>query len=198
MVYGYFLNCAPAIPYTLVEDINAWYHSRLEPGCFYKALPFIAVNASEDTCLTCATRQEYINCGNYTVVNYEDGMLPLHELVDNYSIAWPFLFWLRWKWPSVAIFAVKNGIFAFESVLGRLAMGAWQEEPVDPIWIDCYNAMWMDNILTAIIAAVAVWMTTKITIILIQTMIQIVILIMYTYSALNYMSLAVEKSVANN
>ena len=196
MVYGYFLDCAPAIPYTLVEDINAWYHSRLEPGCFYKALPFIAVNASEDTCLTCATRQEYIHCGNYTVINYQDGMLPLHELIDEYSIAWPFFFWVRWKWPSIAIFAIKHGILSFESVLGRLAMGAWQEEPVDPIWVDCYNTMWLDNILTGILATIAVWMTAKMTIIFLQTLVQITILIMYTYSALNYMSLAVEKSVA--
>lgn len=198
MVYGYFLNCAPAIPYTLVEDINAWYHSRMEPGCFYKALPFIAVNASEDTCLSCSTRQEYVNCGNYTIVNYEDGMLPLHEFIDEYYITWPFLFWIRWKWPSAAVFAVKNGIFEFESVLGRLSMGAWQEEPIDPIWIDCYNAMWLDNILAGLLAGIAGYFAVKMTIIVIQTMIQMVILIIYTYKALNYMSLAVEKSVSNN
>ena len=198
LVYGYFLNCAPAIPYTLIEDINAWYHSRLEPGCFYKALPFIAVNASEDTCLTCATRQEYINCGNYTVINYKEGMLPLHEFIDEYSVAWPFFFWVRWKWPSAAVFAIKNGLFSFESVLGRLSMGAWQKEPVDPIWIDCYNAMWLDNILAGFLAVFGLWMFTKLAVIFIQTIVQIVILIMYTYSALNYMSLAVEKSVAND
>ena len=170
----------------------------MEPGCFYKALPFIAVNASEDTCLSCSTRQEYVNCGNYTIVNYEDGMLPLHEFMDEYYITWPFLFWIRWKWPSAAVFAVKNGIFEFESVLGRLSMGAWQEEPIDPIWIDCYNAMWLDNILAGLLAGIAGYFAVKMTIIAIQTMIQMVILLIYTYKALNYMSLAVEKSVSNN
>ena len=109
MVYGYFINCAPVIPVTLMEDINAWYHTRLEPGCFYKTLPFIALNASEDTCLTCSIRQEYTNCADYTAANYKDGMLPLKELISEYNIAWPSLFWIRWKFCSCD-FAVKNGI----------------------------------------------------------------------------------------
>ena len=198
IVYGYFINCVPIIPYTLMEDFNAWYHTRLEPGCFYKALPFIAVNASEDTCLTCAIRQEYTNCAEYTIANYEDGMLPLSEFMDEYGIAWPFLFWVRWKWPSVAIFLVRNGIIEFESVIGRLAMGAWQQAPVDPIWIDCYNAMWLDNIVTGAAAALAGYIAVKMMFILAQTAIQIGILVMYIYTTLTYMSLAVEKSVVVN
>ena len=181
-----------------MEDLNSWWHTRLNPGCFYKALPYIAIDASEDTCLTCAVRQEYINCANYTAANYESGMLPLSQLIEDYSFAWPFLFWLRWKWPSLAIFVVKNGILTFESTLGKLAMGAWQEEPIDPTWIDCYNAMWMDNILTGVFASLAVYITVKMTVILIQTAVQIGFLIMYIYTTLNYMSLAVEKSVVIN
>jgi hypothetical protein len=198
MVYGYFLNCSPVIPLTLVEDINSWYHTRMDPGCFYKALPYIAINATDDTCLSCASPQKYINCANYTIVNYEDGMLPLSELMEDYSIAWPFLFWIRWKLPEIAIFAVKNGLITYKSVLGRLAMGAWQEEPIDPIWIDCYNAMWLDNVLVGIFALLAAWITTKMMMIIFQTLIQLVILILYIYTTLSYMSLAVEKSVVVN
>lgn len=198
MVYGYFLNCIPVIPFTIMEDLNSWWHTRLNPGCFYKALPYIAIDASEDTCLTCAVRQEYINCANYTAANYESGMLPLSQLIEDYSFAWPFLFWLRWKWPSLAIFVVKNGILTFESTLGKLAMGAWQEEPIDPTWIDCYNAMWMDNILAGVFASLAIYITVKMSVILIQTAVQIGFLIMYIYTTLNYMSLAVEKSVVIN
>lgn len=195
MVYGYFINCIPVIPVTLMEDINAWYHTRLEPGCFYKALPFIAVNASEDTCLTCAIKQEYTNCASYTVSNYKEGMLPLKELISEYNIAWPSLFWIRWKWPSIATFAVKNGIVEFDSVVGRLAMSAWQQEPVDPIWIDCYNAMWLDNILFGGAGALAIYVTVKLVVAAVQWLVQLGFLIMYTYTTLTYMSLAVERSV---
>ena len=198
MVYGYFPNCSPVIPITLMEDINAWYHTRVNPGCFYKALPFMAVNASEDTCLTCQTRQIYTDCAKYTIANFEDGMLPLSELIEDYFIAWPFLFWIRWKWPSIAIFVVRNGLVRFESVLGRLAMGAWQQEPVDPVWIDCYNAMWLDNVLVGVSALVVGYVGMKLSIVMVQTMVQMVILVMYTYTTLSYMSLAVEKSVVVN
>jgi len=195
MVYGYFINCVPILPYTLAEDINAWYQTRLDPGCFYKILPYIARNASEDTCLTCAATQEYLNCGNYTIVNYQEGMLPLSEFIDSYYIAWPMFFWVRWQWPEIAIFLVQNGMVAFESVLGRLFMSAWQQEPVDPVWIDCYYAMWLDNILMVIIAVLVGYIAVKMTIIATQTCVQTGILIMYLYTTLNYMTLAVEKSV---
>ena len=195
IVYGYLLNCVPLVPYTLMEDLNEWYHTRIQPGCFYKSLPYLAFNASEDTCLTCSTPQQYLNCGNYTIANYEDGMLPLHELIEGYNIFWPLIFWVRWKWPSIAIFFVKNGILEFESIIGKLAMGAWQGEPIDPIWIDCYYAMWLDNILAGAIILTALYITTKLTIIAIQSIIQGVILIWYSYTTLGYMSLAVEQSV---
>lgn len=197
IVYGYFLNCVPLIPYPLIEDINAWYHTRLQPGCFYKALPYIAINATEDTCLTCASKQKYENCAEYTVQGFEEGMgmLTLKELIREYGFAWPFIFWVRWKWPSIAIFIVKNGIIKLESVVGRLAAGAWQGEPVDPVWIDCYNAMWLDNILLGVVATLGAYLTIKITFIAIQTVIELGILAMYMYTTLSYMSLAVEKSV---
>tara|TARA_B110000858_G_scaffold179036_1_gene215378 strand:+ start:156 stop:533 length:378 start_codon:yes stop_codon:yes gene_type:complete len=125
-------------------------------------------------------------------------MLPLSELIEDYSIAWPFLFWIRWKLPDIAIFAVKNGLITFDSVLGRLSMGAWQEEPIDPIWIDCYNAMWLDNVLVGIFALLAAWITTKMMMIIFQTLVQLGILIIYIYTTLGYMSLAVERSVVVN
>ena len=197
IVYGYFLNCAPLIPYPLAEDINAWYHTRMQPGCFYKTLPFIAINATQDTCLQCATKQVYQNCAEYTVKGYEQGMgmLTLKELIHEYGIAWPLLFWVRWKWPSIAIFTVKNGIIKLESVVGRLAAGAWQGESVDPVWVDCYNAMWLDNVLMAGIIVAGAYTATKLTFIAIQTVIQFGILLMYIYTTLSYMLLAVEKSV---
>lgn len=195
VVYGYMINCAPLVPLTLLDDINAWYHVRIQPDCFYKALPYLAVNASTDTCLTCSDPPTYLNCAEYTTANYEDGMLPLHELIEEYNIFWPALFWIRWQWPSLASFFVRYGVLPFESIIGRLAMSAWQNEPVDPVWIDCYYAMWLDNILAGIIIATALYVTGKLTIIMIQVTIQLVVLTMFSYTTLGYMSLAVEQSV---
>ena len=155
----------------------------------------MANNATEDTCLTCSAPQEYLNCAEYTVANYEEGMLPLSEFIEEYNSFWPSLFWVRWKWPSVAKFFVKNGIFKFKSVLGRLAMGAWQNEPIDPVWIDCYNAMWLDNLLLFALVAFIGYITFKMAVILVQMFIQIGILVVYIYTTLGYISLTVEQSV---
>ena len=195
IVYGYMINCTPLVPYTLVDDINAWYHSRIQPGCFYKTLPYLAVNASDDTCLTCSDTPSYLNCAEYTVANFEKGMLPLHELIEEYNIFWPAVFWIRWQWPAAASFFVRYGILPFESVVGRLAMGAWQNEPIDPVWVDCYYAMWLDNILAGVILAVTGYVVTKLSIIMFQFAIQLVVLTMFSYTTLSYMSLAVEQSV---
>lgn len=195
IVYGYMLPCAPLVPYTFVEDINAWYHTRIQPGCFYKLLPNIATNSTEDTCLTCAAPQNYMNCADYSVANYQDGMLTLRVLIEEYNIFWPGLFWIRWQWPSVMEFIVRNGLVTLDSTIGKLAMSAWQSEPVDPVWVDCYYAMWLDNIVAGVLILGAAYVTTKITVVLVQTIIQSVILVWYTYTALGYMSLTVEQSV---
>ena len=192
IVYGYMLSCAPLIPYTFVEDVNAWYHTRIQPGCFYKLLPNLASNSTEDTCLTCAGPQSYINCAEY---RGGGGALDLEELVREYHIFWPGLFLIRWKWPSIAIFLVRYGLLPFDSVIGRLAMGAWQGEPIDPVWVDCYHAMWLDNILAGILIVTAAYVSTKLAVIMVQTSIQAGLLVWYTYTALGYMSLTVEQSV---
>jgi len=195
IVYGYFLACAPTIPYTLVEDINGWYHTRMEPGCFYTNLPYLAINASEDTCLTCAEPQEYINCAEYTIANYQGLQLPLKDLIADYSIAWPALFYVRWQFPDVGKFLIDNGFLDTETTLGKLAWAARSQAPVDQVWIDCYKSMWLDNIVTFVILAIGSYIVAKLTIITVQTIVQLVILITYTYTALNYISLAVEQSV---
>jgi len=195
MVYDYMLTCAPLIPYTLIDDLNAWYYLRINPQCFYNNFPYMANNASDDTCLTCAAPQQYLNCAEYSVANYEQGMLPLSEFIGEYSIFWPSLFWVRWKLPEVAKFFVKHGIFEFNSVLGRLAMSAWQNEPIDPVWVDCYHAMWLDNILLFFILGLVGYLTFKMVVILVQMVIQIGILVIYIYTTLGYISLTVEQSV---
>jgi hypothetical protein len=195
IVYGYMLTCSPLLPYTLIDDINAWFHLRINPGCFYKNFQYLANNATDDTCLTCAAPQTYKNCAEYSIINYEPGMLPLSEFIEEYNIFWPSLFWVRWKWPEVAKFIVRNGLVTFESVLGRLFMGAWQDEPIDPIWVDCYHAMWLDNILVGAIVALAAYVSTKMAIIAIQIAIQSCIFVMYLYTTLGYISLTVEQSV---
>ena len=197
IVYGYMLPCAPLIPYTFLEDINAWYHQRIQPGCFYKLLPNIATNSTEDTCLTCSGPVDYMNCHEYTIANYQDGMLPLSELINEYHIFWPGLFLIRWQLPQLAQFTVRYGIIPLDSTIGKLAMGAWQNEPIDPVWVDCYYAMWLDNILAGVIIAVTLYVTTKITVVIVQTAIQAAILTWYTYTALGYMSLTVEQSVVS-
>ncbi len=196
IVYGYMMSCAPLIPYTFLEDINAWYHTRIQPGCFYKLLPNIAQNSTEDSCLTCSGPVMYMNCAEYTAVNYQDGMLPLSELIQEYHIFWPLIFLVRWQLPDTAKFAIRYGIINIDTVIGKLAMGAWQNETIDPVWIDCYYAMWLDNILAGIIIAAGLYITTKIAFVLVQTIIQACILTWYTYTALGYMSLTVEQSVA--
>ena len=195
MVYGYHLNCAPLLPYSLMDDFNAWYHSRIQPDCFYKFLPHLVFNATDDTCLTCSQPVIYQDCTVYTAANYTEGMLPLHELIEEYNIFWPALFWVRWQFPSIPTEAVRYGLLPFESVLGRLALGAWQQEPIDPVWIDCYHAMWLDNVLAAIIVAIVGYISFKLIFVTIQATIQVGILIGYAYTILSYMSLAIEQSV---
>ena len=55
--------------------------------------------------------------------------------------------------------------------------------------------MWLDNIVAGVLILGAAYVTTKITVVLVQTIIQSVILVWYTYTALGYMSLTVEQSV---
>lgn len=195
MVYGYQLNCAPLLPYTLIEDINAWYHARIQPGCFYKSLPNMALNVTEDRCLTCSGPQRYINCGEYTNVNHNEDMLALRDLISEYHIFWPLLFYIRWQWPTVAVFLVRYGVLSFDSILGQLAMSAWQGQPIDPMWIDCYHAMWLDNIVAGAIIVFGAYASTKLAIIAIQTSIKAAFLTWNTYTTLGYMSLTVEQSV---
>lgn len=223
MVYGYMLSCIPLVPYTLVEDIFAWYDSRLQPGCFYKMLPYLAYtgNTTEDLCLTCSVpdlwtqnpnagstlnettstfnllgqRQRYRNCAEYVSPNYIEGMLSLKDLIKEYSIFWTTLFWIRWKFPKIGIFFVKNGILAFDSVLGKLAVQAWQNAPIDNVWVDCYYAMWLNNILAGLALAIAAYVTFKMAIIGVQTILQVSMLTWYVYTSISWMSLTVENSV---
>jgi len=241
MVYDWRLSCAPLLPYTLVEDIHAWYVTRLETGCFYKILPFMALSPSEDMCLTCSApdpwtsekirtnhlwrelnsstwnvttgtsqfttlnktyydielgqRQTYLDCSTYTHENHIEGQLTLPELMMEYNIFWTPVFWFRWQFPEAAAFFVENGIFAFDTVIGKLMLAAWQEEPIDPVWKDCYHAMWLNNVLSVAVASITIYITTKLTVIAVQTFTQVAMLIWYTYMSLNYMTLAVEKSV---
>jgi len=243
MVYGYMLSCIPLIPYTLVEDIFAWYDSRLQPGCFYKMLPYLAYtgNTTEDLCLTCSApgpwtqdrmeanarysavnastwnqttgtsnfngtyyeiilgqRQRYRNCAEYISPNYIEDTLSLKDLIKEYSIFWTSLFWIRWKFPKVGIFFIKNGILSFDSVLGKLALQAWQNAPIDNVWFDCYYAMWLNNILAGVVLAIAGYVTFKMAIIGVQTILQISMLTWYVYTSISWMSLTVENSVVIN
>ncbi len=193
MVYGYQLNCAPLLPYTLMEDVNAWYYTRIQPGCFYKMLPHLVSNMTDDTCLTCSGPVLYQDCHQYSAAL--PSMLPLHRLIEDYNIFWPAMFWVRWQWPEIPIFLVRHGILNVDTTIGRLALGAWQREPIDPVWVDCYYAMWLDNVLAAVVVSVAAFVTFKLTFVMVQTAIQAVLAVGYAYTALGYMSLAIEQSV---
>jgi len=241
MVYDWQLSCAPLLPYTLVEDIYAWYDTRLETGCFYKILPYMALGPSEDQCRMCASpdawqteqlrtneewralnastwnattgesqftrnnlkyynitlgaQQGYLDCAAYVHANHTEGQLTLPEIMDSFSIFWTPLFWLRWQFPEQATFLVKNGIFELNSVLGRMALAAWQEEPVDNVWIDCYHAMWLNNVLSIIVGAMAVYVISKLTLVAFETATQVFMFIWYMYMSLGYITLAVEQSV---
>ena len=223
IVYGYMISCFPLSPYTLVEDINAWYHTRLDPGCFYKLFPNMAINPSEDTCLTCAAAdpwtqkfteinkaaetlsngslaslnisQSYLNCAEYISNTTVVGQLTLPTLMEEYFIFWPAIFWVRWKMPEVGTTIVEWGLFSFDSVIGKLALSAYQGEPIDDIWIECYNVMWLDNIVAGLVLLTISYITLKLTVVAVQTSIQLIILAMYTYTSLGYISLAVEKTV---
>jgi len=243
MVYGYMLSCMPLVPYTLVEDIFAWYDSRLQPGCFYKMLPYLAYtgNTTEDLCLTCSApdawtqdkmeanaryaafnastwnettgtsdfkdsyyeitlgqRQRYRNCAEYISPNYIEGMLSLKDFIKEYSIFWTTLFWIRWQFPNIGKFFIKNGIVSFDSVLGKLALQAWQNAPLDNVWIDCYYAMWLNNVLAGVVLTVAGYVTFKMAVIVFKTLLQLLMLTWYVYTSISWMSLTVENSVVIN
>jgi len=140
-------------------------------------------------------RQTYLDCSTYTHENHIEGQLTLPELMMEYNIFWTPVFWFRWQFPEAAAFFVENGIFAFDTVIGKLMLAAWQEEPIDPVWKDCYHAMWLNNVLSVAVASITIYITTKLTVIAVQTFTQVAMLIWYTYMSLNYMTLAVEKSV---
>ena len=192
IVYDYMITCAPIIPYTLVEDIYAWYSTRINPGCFYHVLPHLSTDATDDTCLTCSTPPIYKDCTVYTAANFTEGMLPLQDLISDYNIFWPQLFWIRWKVPELATWFVKNAVVDLDTTIGKLALSAWQNEPIDPIWIDCFYAMWLDNILAGFAVAIVSYIIFKIVTIAIQTSIRVGILIMYTYQTLSLVSETVE------
>jgi len=199
MVYGYMLTCAPLLPYTLVEDFNAWYHTRLDPGCFYKQLPYMAVQneTMEELCLTCTAPQEYLDCAAYDTVPVS-GMLPLSEVIETFSIFWPVLFWTRWRVPAVFTPLVQWGLVGLDTTLGKLAMAAWQDEPVDGVWIDCYHAMWLDNVLAGLIGAFVSYVTIRVTIVTVQTVLQAVLVVWHLYTLLSYVSLAVEQTAVTS
>mgnify|MGYP006137669649 FL=1 len=192
VVYGYMIACVPIMPYTLFEDVYAWYEMRINPGCFYHLLPYLASGASEDTCTHCSTPPVYKDCNTYTVVNQTGDMLGLNELVDNYNIFWPSLFWVRWQLPDVATWFVRNAILDLHSPVGKLALGAWQNEAIDPVWIDCFYAMWLDNILAGMAVTLATYISFRITIITVQTLIRAVLLACYSYQTLGLISETVE------
>jgi len=235
IVYGYMLNCSPLSPYTLVEDINAWYHTRLDPGCFYKSFPNMAHNASDDTCLSCAVadpwqqinidindninlaqrnndvnssfynqpllnisveiQQKYQDCAKYLPENINSNSLTLPTLMEEYFIFWPILFWARMNLPQLSAFIIEYGLVELDSVIGKLAMSSWQKEPVDPMWIDCYNVMWLDNVIAALVIFIGGYVALKMSIIIVDFVMKMFILFMYGYTSLGYLSLMVEQSV---
>jgi hypothetical protein len=121
--------------------------------------------------------------------------LTLPTLMEEYFIFWPAIFWVRWKMPEVGTTIVEWGLFSFDSVIGKLALSAYQGEPIDDIWIECYNVMWLDNIVAGLVLLTISYITLKLTVVAVQTSIQLIILAMYTYTSLGYISLAVEKTV---
>jgi hypothetical protein len=201
MVYGYMIACYPLSPYTLVEDMNAWYHTRLDPGCFYKTFPHLAINASEETCLTCPMTEQsvnvqtYIDCATYVSKTTTANQLTLPEFMEEYFIFWPMIFWIRRTFPNIGTQVVEWGIFSFDSVIGKLALSAYQGEPVDHVWIECSQVMWLDNVFAGLLLLIAVYIALKMTIIALQTSIQVAILAMYTYTSLGYLSLTIEMTV---
>lgn len=238
VVYSWQLSCSPLLPYPLVEDMYAWYDSRLQTGCFYKLLPYMAVSPSEDMCKTCSAptpwqseqirindawstlnqttwnatsreseftklnqpyyevqlgqRQTYIDCSSYRVT---ESTIHLGELINEWSIFWTPLFWLRWQFPGLGAFFIENGIFEVDSVIGKLALSAWQNEAVDDVWIDCYHAMWLNNVISLAAAGIVAYAAAKLAIVVFQTILQAIVLVWYVYTTLGYITLAVEKSV---
>jgi len=235
IVYGYMLNCAPLTPYALVEDINAWYHTRLDPGCFYKSFPNMAKNASDDTCLSCAVadhwqqmnidtnenirlaqrnndvnssfynqalrnvsvkiQQQYQDCAKYVPENRNSNSLTLPTLMEEYFIFWPLLFWGRMHLPQVSAFIIEYGLVEIDSVIGLLAMSSWQQEPIDPMWVDCYNIMWLDNVVAVVVIVFGGYVAFKMSVIMVDFVLKMFILSMYGYTSLGYISLMVEQSV---
>ena len=182
-------------------DMNAWYHTRLDPGCFYKTFPHLAINASEETCLTCPMTEQsvnvqtYIDCATYVSKTTTANQLTLPEFMEEYFIFWPMIFWIRRTFPNIGTQVVEWGIFSFDSVIGKLALSAYQGEPVDHVWIECSQVMWLDNVFAGLLLLIAVYIALKMTIIALQTSIQVAILAMYTYTSLGYLSLTIEMTV---
>ena len=145
--------------------------------------------------VTLGVTQTYQDCATYIPDNLVKGMLTLPELMEEYFIFWPLVFWVRQTFPELGVFVIEYGLVSLDSIVGKLAMACWQNEPIDDMWVDCYNVMWLDNVLAVAILCFVGYVAAKLTAVVVQSLIQIAILALYTYTSLGYISLAVEQSV---
>jgi hypothetical protein len=145
--------------------------------------------------VTLGMTQSYQDCAVYVPDTLVQGMLTLPQLMDEFFIFWPMVFWVRQTFPELGVFVIEYGLVSLDSVVGKLAMACWQNEPIDEMWVDCYNVMWLDNVLAMVILCFVAYVGTKLAVVVVQSLIQIAILALYTYTSLGYISLTVEQSV---
>ena len=113
---------------------DAWQTEQLRANDAWRALNASTWNATTGQSqfqgqyydVQLGAQQSYLDCATYVSANHVEGQLTLPEVIESFSIFWTPLFWLRWQYPEQATFFVKNGIFEMDSVLGRMALAAWQ------------------------------------------------------------------------
>ena len=63
------------------------------------------------------------------------------------------------------------------------------------MWVDCYNIMWLDNVVAVVVIVFGGYVAFKMSVIMVDFVLKMFILSMYGYTSLGYISLMVEQSV---
>lgn len=134
IVYGWLPTCFPTLPYLLMEDVNVWIQTRLDPGCFCTLFPELTTAfCKASTCDVCFVEK---------VASYEN-CLDRHPIMTDWSIFWNGPFFVRWQFPSLfGVFVEYTDMFDDSNTsLATLAREAYEvPNAPDPHMLDCF---WM-------------------------------------------------------
>lgn len=155
IVYGWLPTCMPTLPYLLMEDLNMWIQTRLDPGCFCTLFPELTTAfCKASTCDVCFVER---------VASYEN-CLDTHRIMTDWSIFWNGPFFLRWQFPSVLGSLVQyTDVFDNSNTsLALLAREAYEvPDTPDPHMLDCFWMTALNLPINAFVWSLAAYITSS-------------------------------------